>query len=546
MVVAFINGNVYCVDSEKTVKEAFLVNEDGTFGAVGTTKDVLAAGGDDVKQVVDLKGQFVMPGMHDSHSHLLMASEENIFQAQIGPDFGPEEIVETLKNFNRTCCNHVDTVSNWLVGNYYHCANFKDGKPDRKFLDDAFGDQPVVIRDYTTHNIFANTAALRAAGYEENPVDPWDGYFVRREDGTITGELIEGAATKIFTSLPKGRPEDNVTALAYGVRMSNRFGFTTVQEAAANTVYLNAAKKLDDANKLTINLKAHVVWYSVGSFSAESNGSLHHTVYKSYVEQFKSKHFDPTFTKCWLDGVPGDPHETHCPIVDDKPDMSKILIPPETFKKGIERFDAEGRTCKIHCCGQGSVRYALDCIEEIRKRNPNGPKHELAHNMDITDHDLKRYGKLNVTAEMSPAVWHNPEFQPETFPKAVYPFNQLLDNGALVTIGSDWVFAPDCPNIFPALQAITEFKHGWNLTRKQALDLVTINGARAIGAEHQEGSIESGKVANFIVLDRDLLQATDIATTIVKKTYFEGKLVYDYESDELKEFQGKPFYFSPQ
>lgn len=144
---------------------------------------------------------------------------------------------------------NLTTASARLVGHFYHYAHFKDQKPDRKFLDDAFGDQPVVIREYTGHNIFANTAALKAAGYEENPVDPWDGYYVRREDGTITGELIEGAAKRMFAAIPKGSPEHHVEALEFGIKMENRFGFTSVQEASANAIYLEAAKKVSKISK---------------------------------------------------------------------------------------------------------------------------------------------------------------------------------------------------------------------------------------------------------------------------------------------------------
>lgn len=534
MSTAYINGNIYTVDDTRPKVEAFIVTEEGFFGEVGTTEEILKLS---PKEVVDLKGEFVMPGMHDAHCHLLMASEEKLFEAKLGLDSGPEEMVKKLKDYSHSACNHLDTVSNWLVGNFYHYANFKDGKPDRQFLDDAFGDQPVVIREYTTHNIFANTAALRAAGYEENPVDPWDGYYVRREDGTITGELVEGAASRLYNALPRGRPEDNITALEYGIKMSNRFGFTAVQEASANTTYLEAAKKVEERGNLTINLDAHVVAYGVGHFSQESVGTLHHAIWNA--KNYKSKHFNPMFTKFWLDGVPWLPHHTACKVTEEgEVDYKKLLIPPETFKKFVERFDAEGRTCKIHCCGTGSAKFAIDYIEELRKANPNGPKHEIAHNMDVTEEDCKRYKDLNLTAEMSPAVWHDPDFQPEVNPDSVYPFNTLKKYGALLTIGSDWVFAPDTPNIFPGLQAITENKHGWDLTREEVIKMVTINGALATSREKLEGTIEKGKLANFVMLDRDLLTAPKINDTIVYKTFFEGKQVYDYETDELKHFQG--------
>jgi predicted amidohydrolase YtcJ len=319
--------------------------------------------------------------------------------------------------------------------------------------------------------------------------------------------------------------------------MANRFGFTAVQEASANAVYLEAAKKLDEMGKMTINLDAHVVFWGA-AFSQELPETLIDSINAAF--RYETKHFNPNFVKFWLDGVPWEPHLTHCPLVHDKPDYKKILVPPKIFEEAIERFDKEGRTCKVHVCGQGSARFALECFEAMRKRRPHGPKHELAHNMDVHPDDFARYAKLGITAEMSPAIWHEPDYQPEHNPASVYPFKGLRDAGALLTIGSDWVFAPGTPNIFPGLQALLQGRKGWEMDKEDIIRIVTIDGAKATGREKEEGSITAGKLANFIILDRNLVTEEDISTTVVLKTFFEGKQVYDYESDELKHFQGRP------
>lgn len=160
--------------------------------------------------------------------------------------------------------------------------------------------------------------------------------------------------------------------------------------------------------------------------------------------------------------------------------------------------------------------------------------------MDVHPDDFARYAELNVTAEMSPAVWHEPEYQPETNPMSVYPFKALRDAGALLTIGSDWILAPETPNIFPGLQALLQGRTGWEMDIEDIIRIVTIDGAKAVAREGTEGSITPGKNANFIILDRDLLKVEDISTTVVRKTFFEGVEVYDYETDELKHMQGRP------
>lgn len=109
MATSYINGNVYTVDPSIPWAEAFLVNEDGTFGAVGETEDIKKLG----EKVVDLKGQFVMPGMHDAHSHVLLAAQEQLFQAKLGGLGCPQdETVTKLKNYAGSC-QHLETVGNW-------------------------------------------------------------------------------------------------------------------------------------------------------------------------------------------------------------------------------------------------------------------------------------------------------------------------------------------------------------------------------------------------------------------------------------------------
>ncbi|ETI21500.1 hypothetical protein G647_07847 [Cladophialophora carrionii CBS 160.54] len=104
---------------------------------------------------------------------------------------------------------------------------------------------------------------------------------------------------------------------------------------------------------------------------------------------------------------------------------------------------------------------------------------------------------------------------------SVYPFKGLREAGALLTTGSDWVFAPETPNIFPGLQALLQGRKGWELDKEDVIRIVTIDGAIATNREKMEGSITAAKLANFIILDRDLVKAEDISTTVVLKTFFE-------------------------
>jgi predicted amidohydrolase YtcJ len=223
------------------------------------------------------------------------------------------------------------------------------------------------------------------------------------------------------------------------------------------------------------------------------------------------------------------PSYTHATLLQNgEIDLSKILIPWDEFTGWLERWDSKGYSCKIHVAGDGSAKYALDALEQLRSRRPNGPRHELAHCNDVHPSDIKRFGPLRVTAELSPCIWHRTE--PElTVKELVFPFKSFHESGATISIGSDW-FLPETPNLFAGISGIVS-RPGENLPLETVLRIVTRGAAEAAGVRNT-GSISVGKKANFIILDRNILKAEEIKSTRIKKTWFEGKLVYDYDEDE--------------
>ncbi|MBN3778661.1 amidohydrolase family protein [Burkholderia sp. Ac-20345] len=192
----------------------------------------------------------------------------------------------------------------------------------------------------------------------------------------------------------------------------------------------------------------------------------------------------------------------------------------------MKRFDAEGMTVKIHCSTEGAVRTALNAIARVRSTNGPGCRHEIAHAGFVAPDDVKRLTELDVTAEMSPAIWHRkePEFAPID---AGFKFATLRNHDVEISVGSDWILPPD-PNLFPALQGMLE-RGAESVDLHYALSCMTLAGSRSIGLDHRIGSIEVGKSADFIVLDRNLFKVpiSSIGETKVLKTIFEGRIVFD-------------------
>ncbi|KAL2785904.1 amidohydrolase 3 [Aspergillus keveii] len=528
---AYIHGHVYTVNEKKPWAEAFIVSASGRFEAVGSNEEILNLAKEQGLLIHDLKNTFVMPGIHDAHTHLLLASMQKLNEIDIGSDSTAGTIAADIQRGQCVCaCAYAHVRGDWLIANFYAGDNFPDGRIDRKYLDNAFPDRPLLVRDISCHNVVLNSAGLRRAGYDtESKEDPPGGKYVRRPDGSLTGELVEAAATQAWSSLPQPPVWYVKEAILYGIQMSHRFGITSVQEASANTIYLHALRELEQENRLQMEIFPHIV-HAPETFAAESQESLHQLI--DIADTFRSEHVDSRFVKFWMDGAPIPPHFTHCDLgPDGVPDEKKLLIRFDALLSALTQHDARGMTCKIHCAGEGSARRALDALEIVRQLNPAGPRHELAHCNAIHRDDIPRMAKLRITAEMSPAIFHETSLT-ANFPHIFqWPFKELQDAGVHVTVGSDWILPPT-PDIFPALSAIVErFGPETGRTAKEVggekiCRIITLSGAEAVGKAMELGSIEVGKKANFIAVDRDLSRG-EFADAKVLKTWFEGEVVWE-------------------
>lgn len=375
--LAFINGRVYTVDDSRPWVSAFIVSPSGHFTTLGDDEDVTTQAREQKLIVYNLRGRFVMPGIHDAHTHLLSASLQQLNESAIGFDANEKTLAEKVKQ-GVCACAYAHVWGDWIIGNFYSADQFPNQKPDRQYLDDLFPDQPVIVRETSCHNILVNTEGLRRAGYDlAGTSNPHGGRYIRRENGEMTGELVESAATKAWMSLPPLAVAHVKRAILYGIRASLRYGITSCQEASANSVYLAALRELEQEGLLTMDIHTHIV-YAPENFALESSASLHALL--DVADTYRSKHIHTNFVKFWMDGAPLPPHFTQCDLDScGQPDDKSLLIDQETLFEAVKKYDERGMTCKIHCAGEGSARRALDVIAAVRKVNPYGTQHELAH-----------------------------------------------------------------------------------------------------------------------------------------------------------------------
>ncbi|EXL70807.1 hypothetical protein FOPG_13427 [Fusarium oxysporum f. sp. conglutinans race 2 54008] len=510
--VAYYNGRVYTVNEMQEWTEGFIVNETGVFEAVGSSQDILAIA--DKRRLVrfDLRQKFSMPGIHDAHAHMYFAGLAQMSEATLELEPNDAKIAEKIQK-GHCMCSHTGERHDWILGNSYLLIHFPDNVPDRRYLDEIFPDRPVLIRELSVHSMLLNTKALERLSINDATPDPPGGRYVRRADGTLSGGLYESAMEKVWNAVPFPPMSHYKRALSRAVSICHSYGITSAQEATASTMELDAFRELEAENRLDFDIYTHIV-SAPGSAVGESEDSLAAQI--SIDEGFRTKHIHPHFIKFILDGQ-------------------------DTLLERIKLYDAKGYTCKVHAAGEGSARLALDILEQVRALNPNGPRHEVAHCNSVHADDVKRFAPLRVTAEMSPAIFHNEDMikaNPKFFD---WDFVGMHKTGALTTIGSDWVVVPT-PNVLPSVAYLTEpigagietdvddgltdLQRGSRVT----IRMLTLGGAEAVDSKRSAGSIEVGKKANFIALDSDLSEG-EFANATCLQTWFEGRIVYTARKD---------------
>ncbi|MFV0434590.1 MAG: amidohydrolase [Leucobacter sp.] len=517
MTKLYRNGRIYTADPERLFAEALVVEGDTVVHA-GDLASALRIAGDGV-EVVNLDGRMLMPGIHDAHTHLLASGLKFTHELRLTPFAQPDRAVRDLLAAHAPGSGE-DACCDWVVGGEVFSASDAPDRLTRTQLDEAYPDNPVFLYDYSIHHGLANSRALEAAGIEEADEFGHGGLYRRDEDGRMTGELIEQSSWKVLRSIPDAEASVYREAVAWAVGMCHRFGITSVQEASASPQALRAFRELEERDELQINIAAHLVWRNEG-FGMASRAELDALL--ADHERWASKHVDTDFVKVWMDGAPLPPVPTHAPLCDDGTvDDTWLLVREDELFEMVRRFDSDGRTVKVHCAGDGAVRVALNAIERVRRENGPGKPHEIAHAGFVSEADFPRLAELDVTAEMSPALWHIPEYGIGHG----FWFSRMREEGARMTIGSDWIITPD-PNLFPGIQgAIQHVSHPIPLD--VALDTVTRAGARAVGNDDIRGTLAAGKKADYIVLDRDLfgIETDRIGGTVVLQTFVDGECVY--------------------
>jgi len=495
--------------------------------------------------VIDLGGRFVMPGLVDEHVHPVMGGLKELFQCNFAFTATPDDISKALG-----ACAAKAPEGAWIRGGQWGSGFFDQYKLEspKGFLDHITASHPIALIDDSGHNAWVNSAALKAAGLSAATPNPEGGTIGRGDNGEPNGVLLETAARILDTVIPQWSDEQVVAAARAAAHIANAYGITSIKDAGAPFDQSGMAfDQLDKAGELTLNV-AICARTPYGGRSVP----LDYAEIERQRSQYRSAHVHTEFVKFFLDGVPT-PARTAAmldPYVADTEHgadfRGNLHFDAALLARDVTELDRRGFTVKMHATGDGSVHAALDAIEAARKANGNsGNHHEIAHAGFVAQDDIARFARLDAIPDFAPFLWF-----PSSIILAVkaavgergehyWPTRSLLDAGALIAAGSDWPAAVPDENPWVGIEALVtrqDPRHEtpgtlWKeqaITLPEALRIFTFNGARALRLEGQTGSLEKGKSADLIVLDRNVFRVPigEVGATKVQMTLFEGRVVY--------------------
>ena len=541
-----MNGVIHAPVPEDTPPPTAVAVGAGKIAAVGTDADVRELAAPET-EVVDLDGRMLVPGFQDAHVHPPSSGLE-MLRCNLSDAYTIEEYERIIARYAK---DHPETT--WIDGGGWSMDVFSGGNPGREFIDRVVPDRPVFLWSRDGHSGWANSKALEIAGVNRRTPDPDDGWIVRDEDGQPTGTLHEGAASLVVAHVPEESPKVWTEGLLLAQRHLHALGITAWQDANVGT----------DAGYPTF--ESYVTVAGSGELTARVVGALWWDRHRG-LEQVDDLlalrargvvgRFAATSVKIMQDGVVENfTAGVLEPYLDAEgrttDNVGKSFVDAKELQRAVTRLDAEGFQVHVHAIGERAVREALDAFEAARMANgPNDLRHHIAHIQVIHPDDVPRFASLGVVANAQP-LWAVNEGQMEHLTKPFlgpersawqYPFGSLVRAGATVAMGSDWsVSSPNpvwgihvavnrtSPPEYPYGHASEEpFLPQERLDVRSALDGYTINSAFVNHLDAATGSIEVGKEADLVVLDRDLLTlpGDELSSATVQLTMVGGERVY--------------------
>ena len=516
------NASIWTGNEQEPQAQAMAIAAD-TILAIGTNEHIQTFKGA-TTEVLDVQGRFVTPGFIDSHVHLLTGGR-SLLSVELRDANTPAE-------FTKRIADHAKKVGpgEWILeGNWDHTL-WGGELPNKDWIDEDTKDNPVVLYRLDGHMVLANSAALKIAGIDKNTAEVASGKIIRNADGSPTGILKSNAMDLVLAKIPTMTPPQQEQSFKAAMNYFLSNGVTSVHDVDSLESYA-IAHKLKKAGTLAVRLyqiKPVYKWKELVAMDRKDDKWIKTGGLKGFVDGSLGSH-----TAAF--------HHHYSDKADDK---GFFIFSTDDLYQWISAADKEQFQVMVHAIGDHAIHALLNIYERIIKENgPRDRRLRIEHAQHIAPEDIERFAELGVIASMQPyhaiddGRWAEEIIGAERI-KTTYAFNSLLTANATIAFGSDWAVAPASPlqGIYAATTRRTlddKNPDGWvpeqKITVEQALKAYTKDAAYAAFEDDIKGSLEKGKLADFVVLNEDIrkIDPVKIREVEVLATYVGGKKVFE-------------------
>lgn len=523
-----INGKIWTVNPRQREAEAVAVSRNRIV-AVGATADILKLKQEGT-EVIDLGGRRVLPGFNDAHVHFFSGGQD-LTGPQLRYAKSKQEFRDELAAYARQ-----RPKGQWITGGTWDHENWSPPTlPTHQLIDDVTRDWPVFVSRLDGHMALANATALQLAGVDKNTKDVPGGVIVRDADGNPTGILKDAAEGLVEKVIPPPTQQQIIEAVNAAQKYATAQGVTSVQDMSASPDVFRAYQTMLHNGQLQVRISGHQPlphWQRLADVGL--------------IADFGSEYLHIGGLKGFADGSLGSTTALFFKPYLDSPNTSGIpsdeLVHPDQMWENIRNADNAGLQIAIHAIGDKANNTILGFYERLEHENGQRDRRlRIEHAQHLLPSDIPRFARLHVIASMQPyhciddGRWAEKRIGPERA-KTTYAFRSILDSGGTLAFGSDWDVAPMSPivGIYAAVTRRTlDGKHpgGWipeqKLTVEQAVHAYTMGSAYASFEDNIKGSIEPGKLADFVVLSADIFTIDPIKIADAKAwmTIFDGRVV---------------------
>lgn len=524
-----VNATVRTMDPARPTAEAIAILGNRIV-ALGTSSEIQQLAGQSTK-VIDAQKRLVLPGFNDAHVHFLSGGFQ-LSSVDLRDANTPEEFAERIRAFAAKV-----PAGSWITGGDWDHERWREAKlPTKELIDRFTPNTPVFVSRLDGHMALANSLALKLAGVTSQTKDPDGGVIVRDAKGEPTGILKDAAQSFVWKVKPESTFEEKLIAARAASNYAARLGVTSVQDVSAGSdaaVYqtlldrgdlktrIYAMTPLPNWERLAkAGIRAHFgsEMLRIGGLKAFSDGSLGST-----TALFYDPYKDAPDTR----GIPSDE-----------------MFPEGAMLERVRGADRAGLQVLIHAIGDRANDLILSIFEQVEKENgARDRRFRIEHAQHIRPQDIPRFARDKVIASMQPyhaiddGRWAEKRIGSERA-KTTYAFRSLLDSGATLAFGTDWTVAPLNPllSVYGAVTRRTidgKNPNGWipqqKITVDEAVRAYTVGSAYAEFQESVKGTITAGKLADLVILSRDIfsIDPVEIENVKVLMTIVDGRVVYE-------------------